>query len=77
MLSVIVICLHLSYTLHIPHTGLAECISFNVSSVVPPSPIPRGTNTDSYVERRSTRLQGMRPAKENGADILMLSPNKE
>jgi len=38
-------------------TGLAESISFNVSSVVLPSPIPPSANAGCYNSRRSTRLQ--------------------
>ena len=34
-------------------TGLAESISFNVSSAVPPSPIPPTASLDSYTARPS------------------------
>ena len=47
-----------TYMLHLVHAGLAESISFNVSSIVPPSPIPPTASIDSYTTRptrRSTR----------------------
>jgi hypothetical protein len=55
--------------------GLAESISFNVSTVVPPSPIPPNTNTDCYLSK--TRLRSRRPATGKTADIMMLPPDKE
>lgn len=57
--------------------GLAESISFNVSSVVPPSPIPPSANADCYTSRRSARLQAQKAPREKPADIMMLSPDKE
>ena len=36
-------------------TGLAESISFNVSSAIPPSPIPPSASMDSYTTGQSTR----------------------
>ena len=65
-----------NFILHL-NVGLAESISFNVSSVVPPSPIPANTNPDCYLSKRSTRLQGKKLADAKTADILMLPPNKE
>ena len=70
------------YTVHTVHcilytAGLAESISFNVSSVVPPSPIPPNTNPDCYTARRSARQRGLKPGAGKTTDILMLPPDKE
>jgi condensin-2 complex subunit D3 len=64
--------------------GLAESISFNVSSVVPPSPIPPTSNPNCYLSRRSDRLRGRTKkatptttTTTQTADILMLPPEQE
>ena len=40
------------------HAGLAESISFNVSSAVPPSPIPSTASVDSYTTRPTRHRAG-------------------
>ena len=60
-------------------SGLVESISFNVSSLVPPSPIPANTTVESYT--RKTRSQAMKKKHEKdtapAADIMMLPPETE
>ena len=60
--------------------GLAEMISFNASTMVPPSPIPSNASVQSYMDARRTAKpkygisKRMCPAS---ADIMMLSPDVE
>jgi len=60
-------------------SGLVESISFNMSSLVPPSPIPANTTVESYT--RKTRSQAMKKRHEKetapAADIMMLPPETE
>ena len=43
--------LHFIHFCHGSSTGLAESISFNVSSAIPPSPIPPTASMDSYTTK--------------------------
>lgn len=60
-------------------TGLVESISFNVSSLVPPSPIPPNTTVESYSRRTRSQTRKKKQEKETGpaVDILMLPPEAE
>ena len=54
------------------HAGLAESISFNVSSAIPPSPIPPTASVDSYTTRptrRSTRKSTRKSASAQNVKI--------
>lgn len=46
--------------------GLAECISFNVSSVVPPSPIPANLSIQSYSMRTRSQSRQRKVEQEVG-----------
>ena len=48
------------------YTGLAESISFNVSSAIPPSPIPPTASVDSYTTR-PTRKSTRRSARKSAS----------
>lgn len=50
--------------------GAAECISFNISSILPPSPIPRTSSVQCYMRTCS------KSKSSNQVDILMLSPEQ-
>ena len=70
----------LSVSLYI-YIGMAESISFNVSSIVQPSPIPPSTTLDSYTTRKSTRsrskTRGGGGGGKRAVDIMMMSPETE
>lgn len=48
----------------INYTGLADSISFNVSSAVPPSPIPATSSLDCYTTR-ATRFGGAKSTRRS------------
>ena len=54
------------------YTGLAESISFNVSSAIPPSPIPPTASVDSYTTRptrKSTRRSTRKSASVQNVKV--------
>ena len=58
------------------HTGLAESISFNVSSAIPPSPIPPTASVDSYTTRptrKSTRRSTRKSASVQNVKVAASS----
>ncbi|KAL5479917.1 hypothetical protein EMCRGX_G023519 [Ephydatia muelleri] len=60
--------------------GLAEMISFNASTMVPPSPIPSNTSVQSYMDARRTAKPNDGASKRAcpaPADIMMMSPDVE
>ena len=58
---------------HLLHTGLAESRSFNVSSAIPPSPIPPTASVDSYTTRptrKSTRKNTRKSASAQNVKVI-------
>ena len=58
------------------YTGLAESISFNISSAIPPSPIPPTASVDSYTTRptrKSTRRSTRKSASVQNVKVATSS----